>query len=88
MTDGRRHRVFYNTALMEEDAAERGWNYAYIARVIHRDRSTVTRFFAGEIQTAKVAKELAEAFGHPVSRYLIRRARRPVAARVEPQVAP
>lgn len=77
MTVPNRLRATYNVALMEDDAAEKGWNQAYLARVIGRDRGTVSRFFTGEVQTPKVAKELADALGRPVRRYHIRRTAMP-----------
>lgn len=62
----------YDTALMEADAAERGWNQADLARVTGRHKATIGRFFTGETQTPRVAKDLADALGRPVRRYLVR----------------
>lgn len=63
----------YDTAVLEEDAAERGWNQADLARVTGLHKATVARFFSGDIQTAKTAKALADALGRPVRRYLVRK---------------
>lgn len=67
-----RHRVIYNTGLMTKDMAERGWNQADLARVSGRHKATIGRFFAHEIQTAGVAKDIADALGQAVSRYVVR----------------
>lgn len=73
MPKSRRPRAKFNVRLMIEDAAELGWNQTDLARVTSRDKGTISRFISGEVQTPKVAKELAYAMGRQVSRYLIRR---------------
>lgn len=61
--------------LMEQDAIERGWNRAEVARLTNLSRMTVGRFFDGEFQTPRVAKLLADVLEKPVSRYFARRSK-------------
>lgn len=72
MTVKGRLRVTYDTALMNEDAAARGWNQVDLARVTGLHKATVARFFCGEVQTPKTAKLLADALGRTPRRYLVR----------------
>ena len=66
--------VRYNTQLLAEDIAAKGWMPVDAARRSGLSSKTVTRFLSGEFQTAKTAKRLAEALGRSVSRYLVRQA--------------
>jgi hypothetical protein len=61
----------FNTALLAEDIALRGWLPIDLARKAGVADMTVYRFLSGEVQTARTAKKLAEAMGYSVRRYLI-----------------
>jgi transcriptional regulator with XRE-family HTH domain len=55
---------------MADDMALRGWHAAELADRADVARSTVGRFLAGESQTAKTAKKLADVLGYSVRRYI------------------
>ena len=74
----RRLRVKYHVMLMIEDAAERGWNSTDLSRVTGLNKGTISRFLSGKVQTPKVAKQLSDALGYPLSRYQIRKQPVPV----------
>jgi transcriptional regulator with XRE-family HTH domain len=63
--------VTFNTALMREDTAAKGWLPTDLARRAGVADMTVSRFLRGERQTPRVAKKLATALGKSVRRYLI-----------------
>lgn len=72
----------WDTQLMREDAAEKGWNVLDVAEEVVRRarkrrakapaRATVYRFFDGQFQTPRVASLIAAAIGQPLRRYLVR----------------
>jgi transcriptional regulator with XRE-family HTH domain len=64
--------VAFNTQLMAEDMALKGWHKLDFARRAGVADMTVIRFLRGERQTAPTAKKLAEALGYSLKRYLIR----------------
>lgn len=55
---------------MDTDRFSRGWSYSDLAVEAGVNVSTVTRFLKSEVQTPNVAKKLAIALGHPLSRYV------------------
>jgi transcriptional regulator with XRE-family HTH domain len=63
-------RVRFNTQLIAEDMAEKGWTKLDLATQARVSDMTVIRFLRGESQTAPTAKKLADALGHPVRRYI------------------
>lgn len=67
-------RVRYDVKRMQEDMAAKGWQPTDLARHCRPKTfpSTVTRFFSGEHQTARMAKRLSRALGHAPDFYLIR----------------
>jgi len=64
-------RARFNTQLMAEDMAVRGWTKLDLANKAAVADMTVIRFLRGERQTAPTAKKLATALGYGVRRYLI-----------------
>jgi transcriptional regulator with XRE-family HTH domain len=64
-------RVSYDTQLMAEDMAAKGWTKLQLANRAEVADMTVIRFLRGERQTAPTAKKLAKALGHSVRRYLV-----------------
>lgn len=64
-------RVTFNTQLMAEDMARRGFNKLDLATRAGVADMTVIRFLRGQNQTAKTAKKLAKALGHHIDRYLV-----------------
>jgi transcriptional regulator with XRE-family HTH domain len=62
----------WNTKLMDLDRLARGWNYSEFAVEAGVSVQTVSRFLAGEFQSPKAARKLAEALGHTPERYLRR----------------
>ncbi len=71
--------VAYNVGLMEEDLAAKGWLRKDLAKRARVSAMAVTRFLAGERQTAPMGKKLARALGHDIERYLIRQSSQAVA---------
>ena len=69
----------FDIAQMQRDMDLKGWQPADLADRAGVARSTVSRFLAGEFQTARTAKKLAEALGYTVRRYLTSQARRAAA---------
>lgn len=63
--------VRYNTQLMAEDMAAKGWSKDDFARRAGVSDMTVIRFLRGDAQTAPTAKKLADALGKGVSRYIV-----------------
>lgn len=66
--------VRYDVARMTEDLAAKGWQPVDLARRCKPpiSPSTVTRFFSGAHQTARMAKRLSRALGQSPDHYLIR----------------
>lgn len=64
----------YDVARMLDDMADLGLQPAEVARRAGLHKSTVSRFLDGDFRTAPTAKRIAEALGHSVRRYVIRRA--------------
>lgn len=67
------HTARFNAERMAEDMVGRGWLQVDLARHADVSHMTVSRFFSGERQTARVALKLALALGRPLSRYLVKR---------------
>lgn len=72
-------RVSYDTLLLHEDMALKGWNASMLAEEVQAlarannlriSAGTVFRFLRGSHQTANTAKWVAQALGRPVKRYL------------------
>jgi plasmid maintenance system antidote protein VapI len=66
-------QIEFNTALLAEDLASKGWSSTDLARCADVAVSTVTRFMNGTHQTAPTAKKLATALGRSVRRYIVSR---------------
>lgn len=64
--------VTYDTALLAQDMAVKGWLDKDLAREADVADRTVARFLTGQIQTAKTLKKLARALGRSTSRYIVR----------------
>lgn len=64
-------RPKWNSQLLRDDAAARGWNNLDLAREAGCHVMTVTRAYRGEV-SPKMMKRFALALNKPVSRYLIR----------------
>lgn len=62
--------ISYDTQLLAEDMAEKGWLQTDLAAKAGVDDMTVMRFLKGQRQTARTAKKLAKALGKPLRRYL------------------
>ena len=65
-------RPLFNVQRMRNDMTLAGLHPADVARRCQPPvaRSTVTRFLSGDVQTARMAKRLAEALGYPLARYV------------------
>jgi plasmid maintenance system antidote protein VapI len=63
----------YSGDLIREDAAAKGWLAKDLALAAHVADMTVYRFLSGERQSPRIAQKLADALGHPLERYLIRK---------------
>lgn len=61
--------VQIETTRIVADMTARGWNQADLARKARVHESTLSRFLAGEHQTAKTLARIAKAFGRPSSDY-------------------
>lgn len=61
----------FDTELMAEDLARKGWLPIDLASKAGVAPSTVGRFLNGEFQTARTAKRLADALGYSVRRYIV-----------------
>jgi transcriptional regulator with XRE-family HTH domain len=61
----------FDTARMVDDMALRGWLPRDLARQAGVSDVTVSRFLRGSQQNAKNCKQLADALGYSVRRYLI-----------------
>jgi hypothetical protein len=68
MQDTRR-RITFDTDLIKEDLADRGWLPIELVRRTGLADMTIYRFLSGHTQTAKTAKAIADAFGKSVRRY-------------------
>lgn len=66
-----RHVRKFDIGQMQTDMDAKGWQPTDLADRAEVAPSTVSRFFSGEIQTARTAKKLAKALGYSVRRYLI-----------------
>lgn len=65
--------VRFNTQLMAEDMAAKGWDVKDLAgKTKDVSLRTTYRFLTGELQTIRTAKALAEALGRSLGRYLVR----------------
>ncbi len=56
---------------VREDMVLKGWNRGHLATRAGVADTTVMRFLNGDHQTAKTVFKIAEALGHPVSRYIV-----------------
>lgn len=65
--------VQFNAQLMAEDMAAQGLNKIGLANKARVSDMAVIRFLRGDRQTAPMAKKLARALGHKVTRYIVRR---------------
>lgn len=63
--------VTYDITLMLEDMAAKGFIQKDLASRARVSAMVVSRFLSGERQTARMAKKLAAALGHPVRRYIV-----------------
>jgi transcriptional regulator with XRE-family HTH domain len=63
--------VEFNTQLIAEDMAVKGWSKLDLANRADVSDMTVIRFLRGENQTAKTARKLAKALGFSVRRYIV-----------------
>ncbi len=70
----------YDIDKLLDDLADLGWLPADLARKTGYSRETISRVLNRERANPPTMKSIAEAMGHKVGRYLIRR--RPVAAGV------
>lgn len=61
----------WNVRAMRRDLDLLGWNQSDLARRAKLSPATVTRFFSGDYQTARVAKKLAKALGRTTADYLV-----------------
>ena len=64
-------RVQFDSQLIAEDMALKGWTKLDLANRAGVSDMTVIRFLRGQSQTAPTAKKLAKALGHSIRRYLI-----------------
>lgn len=64
-------RVHFNTQLLAEDMAIKGWSKLDLANAADISDMTVIRFLRGENQTAKTARKIARALGYSVRRYIV-----------------
>lgn len=58
-----------DTAQIVADMLDRGWNQSEMSRRSGVHESTLSRFIAGEHQTAKTLKRIAKALGRKPSDY-------------------
>jgi len=63
--------VRFNSQLLAEDMASKGWNKSDLAVRAGVADMTVIRFLRAESQTNRTAKKLARALGYSVRRYLV-----------------
>lgn len=63
--------VRYNTSLMRQDMAAKGWQPQDLAEKAELVPSTLSRFLNGHHQTARTAKKISTALGYSVRRYLL-----------------
>ncbi len=63
-------RDIWKANLMAADIARRGWVAKDLADAAGVAVSSVTRWLNGEHRTARMAKKMAFALGHPVDRYV------------------
>lgn len=63
--------VRFDTDRLAADLAARGWLKSDLSARAKVSPMTVTRFFRGEFQTARVAAKLAKALGFSIRRYLL-----------------
>ena len=71
MRSPQRPAVRIDTKRIVADMTERGWNQADLSRRSRVHVSTLSRFLAGEHQTAKTLQRIAKAFGYPTSHYFV-----------------
>lgn len=62
--------IHFDTQLMAEDLAAKGWLRAELARRAKVSDASCYRFFQGRQRTATVAKKLAKALGQKPERYI------------------
>jgi plasmid maintenance system antidote protein VapI len=62
----------YNAYRMRDDMVAKGWLSVDLARRAKVNPASVTRFFSGAFQTARMAKRLSKALGKSPDHYLIR----------------
>jgi plasmid maintenance system antidote protein VapI len=72
--------VSFDVALLAADMARKGWNNSALAARARVSGMAVGRFLSGQVQTAPMAKRLAKALGHDVSRYVVAPSRPAVAS--------
>lgn len=65
--------VEYDVVLMQRDMAAKGWSSVDLAIRIRKNKSTVSRFFSGEVQTSRTAKAIAKGLGQQLHRYILKR---------------
>lgn len=65
--------VTYDTLLIEQDMADRGWLKTDLARAAGVSDMTIGRFLRGRQHNARTASKIAAAFGRPLRRYIRRR---------------
>jgi len=66
--------VEYNRQLMAEDAAAKGFTKLRWSQKAKVSDMTVIRFLRGERVTPTMVAKLAKPLGHPVERYIVRKA--------------
>ena len=64
-------RVTFNTQLLAEDMAIKGWNKLDLSQAAGLSAMTVIRFLRGDNQTAKTAHKIARALNRSIKRYII-----------------
>lgn len=67
----RKPAVRYSADRLAADIAKRGLRATDLARLAGVSDKTVSRFLRAEVQTAPMAKRLAEALGYSVRRYVL-----------------
>ena len=65
-------KPLFDSGLLAEDVAAKGWQPADLAIRAGVARSSVSRFLSGDYQTARMAAKLAAALGYSVRRYIVR----------------
>lgn len=63
-------RTRFDVRQFERDMASRGWIATDLARAADVSDMTVSRFLRRLRQNPQTAKKLADAIGHPVTRYI------------------